>query len=821
MKRRVDPLLLWLLIWSPFAGVSASGLDDFSSNLASDLDDFSSNLASDLGPLLALFGEKITIQYFSESTTFVDYLIFALAPLGIVTAITSAIRVCGDASLRAFIGRAQEGDGTIEAELCTSTSRDVCELFHRGGITRVFGKPNILEVVHIRGPEEARKPDNGRHVMGIYLFRDYLTRERNNSTAAWVPKKVHRWIPITIRRWLRRQWHRVKDVVTRHNRERKQANKAEKSDVFRTEDTLLETGIPPGSVQPHSLAATRNPPEVIVHNPNISINVGIAMLPTWLFWCVACLGFILQSGVIVMAATVSWRLRWTQDGELNPADSVARNQYPTAYIIGTISLCCAVLACATLIGESTEERVYERNLKTDGAPSSQLFWLQPGNQVVANETFDAFAYVENVGKSPLLSYTTSSKRKVDHFHSYTWIAAILSLGGYIAQFVGLRGMHASVSIAQLGATLLMSVLRSCLRVRRLKRTDNKLADIPDIIVGHELDWLALLIAAGANSNPGPPLPGRSHIASNQGNICGWSVIAGHHNPAKGPLEIDPNIEARVGGGDASSGQHQEGIDMVEMALRYRTRLADLTRHRSLAPPDPRSIQGWSDERVLVRATAAQLAKALCSSADSLLGSHDRHKSITLAVYANAWRLVPDDGNVVTSPFNAGRPQPSCPMPLRAKTIELELERTEDASLTRWSIDSARLEGILGLWVWSLKHAEALQHNTRGGTISPIPQTVPIARIILAEDWEVDREVEHFRRMRHGLELWLGHGVVRLMQGRLDYPAGSDMLGVSEIWQSTDSKVWHLASSDDDGMIHDSPRFRHTRFFGWLWVDFTR
>src|SRR3569833_3283684 len=101
-------------------GVNAGGLDDFSNNLA-----------TDLGPLVALFGENITRQYISESTSFLDYFIFSMAPMGIVTTITSVIRVCGDSSLRAFIGRAQKNKKTNKAELCTASSRDVCELFHK------------------------------------------------------------------------------------------------------------------------------------------------------------------------------------------------------------------------------------------------------------------------------------------------------------------------------------------------------------------------------------------------------------------------------------------------------------------------------------------------------------------------------------------------------------------------------------------------------------------------------------------------------------------------------------------------------------------
>lgn len=57
-------------------------------------DDLSNNLATDLAPFLSLFGEQITKQYLSESITALDYFIFALAPMGILTAVVSAIRVC-------------------------------------------------------------------------------------------------------------------------------------------------------------------------------------------------------------------------------------------------------------------------------------------------------------------------------------------------------------------------------------------------------------------------------------------------------------------------------------------------------------------------------------------------------------------------------------------------------------------------------------------------------------------------------------------------------------------------------------------------------
>lgn len=117
-------------------------------------DDFANNLATDLAPFITLFGEQVTKQYLSESISTLDTLIFALAPLGIITAVVSAIRIAGSPSLRAFIGRAQEGPGNAEVELLSCTSETTAELWNDGGIARVFGKPMLLEVVVEEDPLE-------------------------------------------------------------------------------------------------------------------------------------------------------------------------------------------------------------------------------------------------------------------------------------------------------------------------------------------------------------------------------------------------------------------------------------------------------------------------------------------------------------------------------------------------------------------------------------------------------------------------------------------------------------------------------------------
>ncbi|KAI5849650.1 hypothetical protein DFP73DRAFT_303749 [Morchella snyderi] len=101
-------------------------------------DEFTNNFVTDLAPLLALFGEIVATQFMSESFTVADSIIFAVALLGIMTAMVGAIRVGGPNELRAIIGRAKESRSTVELELMSSTSTEACELWNDEGVVRVL-----------------------------------------------------------------------------------------------------------------------------------------------------------------------------------------------------------------------------------------------------------------------------------------------------------------------------------------------------------------------------------------------------------------------------------------------------------------------------------------------------------------------------------------------------------------------------------------------------------------------------------------------------------------------------------------------------------
>ncbi|KAF2235411.1 hypothetical protein EV356DRAFT_422971, partial [Viridothelium virens] len=393
-------------------------------------DDFANNLATDLAPFLALFGEQLTKQYLSESLFPIDYFIFAMAPIGILTALVSAVRVCGSPSLRAFVGRAQEGESAAEAELCSSTSRDVCELYNNGGIARVLGSPNILEAIHVPDSTPG-KIHSSDPTAGLYTFEEYL---RKFPQGSW------------------------QEPGASTDMEKKQ-NESYKSFALK---------------------------------PNLSLNVGIKNRSTVWTSVAAYIGVLLQAFVCVFAALVTFYFRWPKDGKLAPSYA-----FPMT-LFGTLAVCSGVYLCAYLIGSRTRERHFIRKTPKDQSSNGHLIWIQPGGQIIGDQTFDAFAFSDH--DNPCKDYTTSWKRSVSASQSpgkcaqdelLLWSAIGTTIVGFVAQFVGLRGMHSTVSLMQLGAIVVMSGIRALLHTQRLEKDDNAFTSCLDLVRGNELDWVAL------------------------------------------------------------------------------------------------------------------------------------------------------------------------------------------------------------------------------------------------------------------------------------------------------------------------------------------
>ncbi|KAL1642400.1 hypothetical protein SLS58_005474 [Diplodia intermedia] len=242
-------------------------------------DDFFNNLATDLAPLISLFGESPTKQFLSESTSAIDIFIFAMAPLGIITTIVSAIRVGGSASLRAFIGRAQEGGGNIEAELCSSTSRDVCEMYNNGGIARVFGRPKILEIVHDPDAdnEDFYGTDKKEASAGIHTFQQYIRSCRGKE-----------------------EWEETSGQNAPDLPEGEETDVESRHSYTDSESRRSSTNSRQQDLAPH---------------PNLSLNVGIKKRSPIVFFLAAISGFLIQSGVLIFAglSVFTFRKKFERD----------------------------------------------------------------------------------------------------------------------------------------------------------------------------------------------------------------------------------------------------------------------------------------------------------------------------------------------------------------------------------------------------------------------------------------------------------------------------------------------------------------------------
>jgi hypothetical protein len=156
---------------------------DRSNSTTDDGDNTINNLLSDLAPLLALFGERFAQQFLSDSTSLWDCIVFACAPLGIITAIVGCIRVSGPPWLRAVIGRAKEHRAEAEIEFMSSTSYDVGESFTGQSIVRTLGKPQIKQLIYVEEHNDGKHHDtDGSDTFGIYTLPDTLDPDNPSYT---------------------------------------------------------------------------------------------------------------------------------------------------------------------------------------------------------------------------------------------------------------------------------------------------------------------------------------------------------------------------------------------------------------------------------------------------------------------------------------------------------------------------------------------------------------------------------------------------------------------------------------------------------------
>ena len=164
------------------------------------------------------------------------------------------------------------------------------------------------------------------------------------------------------------------------------------------------------------------------------------------------------------------------------------------FVGGTSFLCLGMFLCARLVEKATVETTFSvpNPMAAKSFGHSQIYWIQPGGQKVGEQVFRTF-----VGARPVsdknCNYIRSRRagsRENTSSVGLLWLSVAMVMLSFVAQFIGYRSLHSSITIAQLGSTLVMAFARSMLRAKRLGPKENLLRD-DKISLGHELDWFAM------------------------------------------------------------------------------------------------------------------------------------------------------------------------------------------------------------------------------------------------------------------------------------------------------------------------------------------
>jgi ankyrin repeat protein len=309
------------------------------------------------------------------------------------------------------------------------------------------------------------------------------------------------------------------------------------------------------------------------------------------------------------------------------------------YIVGTTFLFMGMLCCAIIIERSSKEYHFKPN------KPSKIFWLQPGKQNVGDQVFNAFMAVKEGPQSTMtmkMEYIKSKRvRRYDGRQLEIYITLSSTLLGFIFQFIGLRGLHASVILAQLGSTFVMSILRTCLRTERMPPDENKIRNEREL-ASHKQQEL--------------------------------ECFAFHLKDAESFEVLGPSLR-ETALTDSSSGVSQLHLSLVDQLIRTRARLAELTASSSHG-----LTVGW--DNMPIRKVAQDLALVIESTMD-LMSTWNVNfgKSFKFRLGIEC-RFLPVERN----------------SPVR-NDYSICLSRCGDA--LRWHVDTNELEAVLGLWVWSL------------------------------------------------------------------------------------------------------------------------
>lgn len=469
------------------------------------------------------------MQFLSQSTGFTDILLLCMAPLGIITIIVSAIRVGGPTWLKAAIGRGRENLAVAEVELMSSTSPEVGELWNGSHIVRCMGAASVRDFVWLAPKSASDSGGQPEYQLNVQQ-KSYKDIWKYISTESWAGRQYIDLVSIPSLPAEATEWDLRQAAVKTRTEAISWIVKTRLRTINQTWLSIVELGHQ-NAVSPQdrldSQQATNLTHAVTRRKrhgaPNITLNlqkpsrneVRIA----------AAIGLVIQLAVITYAACVTYYP--TTRFLMEENRSVLAYAFP-CFATGTVALALGLFMCADVVDRSTKEDTSEIN------PSYQArhIWLQR-KATVGDQVFRSYAVFrdDSQGESTIVTsqrvpelrysflqriiaaiisgvlggirgwYTAGTQQNRKARKSYEIVLLVqafqatfgtfLSLVGFVLQFVGLRGLHWSTSVVQLGSIVFMTAIRVLVR-RAYARHPKAVLLRPNF----ELEWLTFSLAEG-------------------------------------------------------------------------------------------------------------------------------------------------------------------------------------------------------------------------------------------------------------------------------------------------------------------------------------
>ncbi|KAF0644684.1 hypothetical protein FPSE5266_11354 [Fusarium pseudograminearum] len=713
--------------------------------------DFLLNVFSDIGPILALFGEQFARQFLSETFTWEDHVIFACIPLGIMTAISGAIRVQGGGLFKAVIGRARENHAAAEIEYMSSTSTEVCELYNGEGIVRTMGKPYIGQIIvfpnqFANRSQSGQKGDFcGIHTLetatkeGIMKYQEYRVDSRPRLFKCFESSTT----PTTVvQKSSKRETQQQDDPETGEPR-------AEHTDTWDSHDSSHRSSKNGSNIE-------KKNPWLTLKSPNLQLNIPCEDVSEqkhrFHLVLAAIVALVLQIALLAIAISTVYLISGFEPEPWGLP----------CYLGGSVLLFLGMLACSVAIEKRTRELIW---FIADQDPASEkehkefhLLWVQR-SQRVSEQDFGSYIIDggtrhhimtssryedlqglekpraptdEPTNEKKLTANTSSDQQdgsvqgsKFSFLPLLPLIAVLFGGIGFTVQFIGLRGLPWPCAVSQLGAMIIMAIIRALIR----RRLTNPLRNYP-LLQKHELDYLAIQLVENNgnifddqsehNLHSGKRWDPRAMIESIRNRISGdkndqkyqsWTEVLA--------WKVDTASDVTFGPKQPSDAQPPDTD--VELIFKPRQTTAGGEIH-----PDPTNTHGSKpahtgkgQRAILVRKRLGDLCKWPNSTSKSAL-------ALTLSIERFMKEFFPgrlpnNDSDQMTwkIPFSRShqlsqKTSPNCSGQKPITWVKLDI--TRDPKSKGWGVDNGQVEAILSLWMahWTAHRADHLEAKKHEG-----------------------------------------------------------------------------------------------------------